>query len=97
MKNIFQKKFEKKFEKKILNLFFEIKLFQKIEEIFYVEDIFYFARFLEIITPKMKSSKIDQWQLGCDHFCQIQRPITRVCFTQMKNFIRLNGSSHQDL
>ena len=30
--------------------------------------IVYFARFLKIILQKMKSSKIDQWQLGYDDF-----------------------------
>ena len=28
---------------------------------------------------------------------QLQRPITRMCLTQMKYFIPLNDSSHQDL
>ena len=30
-------------------------------------------------------------------FCQLHRPITRMCITEMKHFIPLNYSTHQDL
>ena len=34
-----------------------------------MERVIRFARFLEIICQKIKSSKIDQWLLGYDQFC----------------------------
>ena len=74
-KHFFGKKFKKIFFKKNLIFFEKLHVLKKLS---------YFARFLKIVFQKMKSSKIDQWQLGFDLFCQLQRPITRMSIAQMK-------------
>ena len=58
--NFFQLFFEK---------FFRKKNFKKNLKKFYVrKKIFYFQRFLKIVFWKIKSLKIDRWQLGFDYF-----------------------------
>ena len=61
------KKIKKKFLKKIFQktFFFRKNFFKK--KIMNGKKYFY-AKFLKIIFQKMKSSKIDQWQFGYDHF-----------------------------
>ena len=63
---ILKKKFFSKnfFEKKNSKKIFE----KKIEKILCSEKIFYFQRFLKIVFWKIKSLKIDRWQLGFDYF-----------------------------
>ena len=55
----------------------------------------YFARFSKIVFLKIKSSKIDQCQLGYDFLGPISKPRIWMCIAQMKLLILANDSSHQ--
>ena len=72
-KNHFFPKFSKQnlifFKKFFLKKFLE-KKFRKnfVKKIYVRKKVFYFQRFLEIVFWKIKSSKIDRWQLGFDYF-----------------------------
>ena len=57
---IFKKKSRKIFQKKFSK--------KKLKKIYIRKKIFYFQRFLKIVFWKIKSSKIDRWQLGFDYF-----------------------------
>ena len=45
----------------------------------------------------MKSSKINQWQLGYDYFLPTSKACNWECFTEIKHIKHLNNSTRQDL
>ena len=81
----FRKRFKKTFQKKFW-FFWKIYHWKKL-----------FCIVFENCFQKMKSLKIDQWQLWYDFLGQLQRPITRMCCTQTKHLIPVNDSTHQYL
>ena len=44
------------------------EIVQKLKKIHVWKEIFHFVKFLKVIFQKIKSSKIDQWQLRYDYF-----------------------------
>ena len=108
-RNFFFKKkffFEKNFKKRFFfqQFFFSKIKFKKFFEINFVEKILCVEKnilFCKIFESHFSENEIfENWSMAVGIWLflrQLQRPITRMCLTQMKYFIPLNDSTHQDL
>ena len=103
----FSKKIRKRnfFEKKISKKFFSKKIFEKknfskknFEKILCVEKNISFYKIFE--SHFSQNEIFENWSMALGIWLflrQLQRPITRICLTQMKNSMPLNDSTHQDI